>query len=104
LQTGARLLGISVPTFVRWASRGWEAVFRHAGEMVGELVAPDRATLTYRGLPEVCTSSDAWMLSAQGSVYGAFDVLGVDGVVRVDMSARREGGMVLELVWTERPR
>jgi hypothetical protein len=102
MQTAARLLGISIPTFVRWASRAWESSFRNMGALVGEVVAADRARLTYRGLPAVCTASDGWMLSAQGSAYGAYDILGVAGVVRVDMSKRSEGEMVLDLEWTAR--
>jgi hypothetical protein len=43
------------------------------------------------------------MLSAQASVYGALDLLRVEGVVRVDMSARSQGGMVLDLEWVARP-
>jgi len=101
-RTGARVLGISVPTFVRWASRGWGASFRNAGEFFGEMIGPDRATLTYRGLPAICTASDGWMLSAQGSAYGALDALGTEGVVRVDMSGRSRGEMVLSLEWTVR--
>jgi hypothetical protein len=102
LRTSARLLGISPQTFVRWSGRAYQAVFRDAGELVGEVLGPDRARLVYSGLPAVCTASDAWMVSAQGSVYGAFDVLGVDGVVRADLSARGEGGMVLNLEWIAR--
>jgi hypothetical protein len=101
-RTGAKLVGISVNTFVRWAGKGWQAAFSHAGELVGEVLGPDRARLTYKGLPEVCTRSDAWLTSAQGSVYGAFDLLGVDGVVRADLSTREQGGMVLSLEWVER--
>jgi hypothetical protein len=99
---GAKLVGISVSTFVRWAGRGWQAAFSHAGELVGEVLAPDRARLTYNDLPEACTRSDAWLASSQGSVYGAFDLLGVDGVVRADMSRREQGSMVLNLEWVER--
>jgi hypothetical protein len=102
LRTSARVVGISVNTFVRWAGRAYRAVFQNAGELTGEVQGPDRARLVYRGLPPVCTESDAWMASAQGSVYGAFDLLGVQGVVRVDMSARGEGGMVLNLEWIAR--
>ena len=39
------------------------------------------------------------MQSAQGSAYGAFDALGVDGLVRLDLSTRSQGGMVLDLEW-----
>jgi hypothetical protein len=103
LRTSAKLLGISVNTFVRWASRAWEAVFSHAGEFSGEVLGHERARLVYRGLPAVCTDSDAWLRSAEGSVYGAFDLLGVEGVVRPDWSARSQGGMVLNLEWMENP-
>jgi hypothetical protein len=99
VRTGSRVLGIGVPTFVRWAPRGWEAAFRNAGGMMGEVVGPYHAKLTYFGLPPVCTASEGWMISSQGSAYGAYDVMGVDGVVRLDMSGRSEGRMVLDLEW-----
>jgi hypothetical protein len=98
-RTGTRVLGISVATFVRWAPRGWDASFRNAGGLLGEVLGPYHAKLTYFGLPAVCTASDGWMLSSQGSAYGTYDVLGVDGVVRIDLSGRNEGRMVLDLEW-----
>jgi hypothetical protein len=103
LRTSARLLGLSPHTFIRWTSRAWGASFRNAGELVGEVIGPEQGRLTYSGLPTICTASDAWMLSAQASVYGALDLLRVEGVVRVDMSARSQGGMVLDLEWVARP-
>jgi hypothetical protein len=102
VRTGAAILGVSVPTFVRWAPRGWGAAFRNAGGLEGEVLGPNRATVTYVGLPKICTASDGWMLSAQGSVYGVYDILGIDGVVRIDLSKRSEGRMVLGLEWSTR--
>jgi hypothetical protein len=103
MKAGARVLGISVPTFVRWAPHGWAASFRNAGELVGEVLEPNHARLTYRGLPTVCTASEAWLLSSQGSAYGGYDVLGVVGVIRIDISERHEGRMTLDLDWSPRP-
>jgi hypothetical protein len=40
------------------------------------------------------------MTSPHGSAYGAYDVLGVEGVVRLDLSGRPEGRLVLDLEWT----
>lgn len=102
VRTGTRVLGVSIPSFVRWVGRGYEASFRNAGELAGEVLGPDRAKLIYRGLPPICTSSDGWMLSSQGSAYGAYDLCGVEGVVRIDLSRRSEGWMTLALEWTKR--
>jgi hypothetical protein len=99
VRTGAKVLGVSVATFVRWAPRGWEASYRNAGEMHGEVIGEDHAKVVFSGLPPVCIASDGWMLSAQGSAYGMYDTLGIDGVVRVDLSRRSEGRMVLDLEW-----
>lgn len=102
VRTGARVLGLSPASFVRWASRGYAASYRNVGELSGEVVAPDRARLVFRDLPAVCTASDAWLTSAQGSAYGVYDVLQISGVVRLDTRDRARGGMVLELEWTDR--
>ena len=103
-RTGSRVLGLSPASFVRWGSRAYDVSFRHAGAVAGEVLGPGRACLRYLDLPPVCTASDAWMTSAQGFTYGVYDVLGVDGVVRLDTSARGEGKMVLELEWSDRKR
>jgi hypothetical protein len=50
----------------------------------------------------VCTASDAWLDSAQGSAYGVLDTLETAGIVRLDKSRRAEGELDLDLEWTER--
>jgi hypothetical protein len=102
MQLGARLLGLTPATFIRWASKGWDASFKNAGTVTGELLGPGHGQLLYRDLPAIFTDSDAWLLSCQGSAYGAYDVLGVDGVVRLDIGDRNVGRVVLDLEWTER--
>lgn len=97
--TGVRLLGLSPGSFVRWASRGYDAAYKNAGHLAGEVVGPEHARLVFTNLPPVCTASEAWLMSAQGSAYGIFDVLDVDGIVRLDMRGRAEGRMVLDLEW-----
>jgi hypothetical protein len=104
MMTAARLLGLSPASFVKWAPRGYDAGFRNAGQVQGEVLDAHRARLVYSNLPAMCTASDAWMTSSQGSAYGAYDVLGVEGVVRLDTSARAEGKMVLALEWSDRKR
>jgi hypothetical protein len=98
--TGVRLLGLSPATFIRFASRGYEAGFKNAGRIVGESLGPGRARLAFFKLPVVCTASDAWVTSMSGSTYGIYDVLGVDGVIRLDTLHRGEGTVRLELEWS----
>jgi hypothetical protein len=100
VRTGARVMGISIPSIVRWSPRAYQAGFRNMGELVGEVLGPQRARLVYNGLPPVCTASNAWMLSSQGSAYGAYDFLGIEGVVRLDTSEKSQGRMTLELEWS----
>jgi hypothetical protein len=100
--TGAKLLGLSPGSFVRWASRGYDAAYRNVGRLNGEVLGPYRARLQFLNLPPVCTASDAWLTSAQGSTYGLYDVLHVEGVVRLDTRGRAEGTMVLEMEWGDR--
>ncbi len=100
--TAARVMGMSPAAFARWASRGYEAAFRNVGTLEGEVLGPNRARLTFLNLPAVCTASDAWVMSTQGSTYGVYDILKLDGVVRLDTEERAKGKMVLEMEWGER--
>jgi hypothetical protein len=100
--TAARVMGMSPAAFVRWASRGYDAAFKNVGVLEGEVLGPGRARLTFVDLPPVCTASDAWVMSTQGSTYGVYDILHLDGVVRLDAKDRAHGKMVLEMEWTDR--
>jgi hypothetical protein len=99
-QSAARLFGITPGTLARWASRGYDATFKHAGFVVGQELGPGRARIEYRDLPRIATASEAWLQSAHGSAYGAFDFLGVDGLARLDLSGRSAGRLRLDLEWT----
>jgi hypothetical protein len=101
LRTSLRVLGVTPTSMVRWAGHGWTSSFRHCGAMSGELVGPGHGRLLYSGLPAVCTASDAWLDSAQGSAYGALDAMGASGVVRLDKSDRARGCMTLDVEWLE---
>jgi len=104
VRTGTRVLGVSLGSFVRWSSRGYDASYKNAGDLVGEVLGPGRARLVFRNLPPICTASDAWLMSAQGSAYGLYDVLHLDGVVRLDTGQRANASMMLELEWSDRKR
>jgi len=99
LRTGARVLGLDVGSLLRWSGHGWRASFRNCGTLTGVVTAPRTGKLVYEHLPPVCTASDAWLDSAQGSGYGALDAMGATGVVRLDKSGRGEGRLVLQLEW-----
>jgi hypothetical protein len=100
LRTGTRLFGATPATFLRWAHLGWDASFRNAGKLTGQIVSPNAGKLVYSGLPPICTASDAWLDSAQGSGYGSLDALELDGVVRLDKSRRDEGRLELAIEWS----
>jgi hypothetical protein len=99
VHTGLRVLGVTPASFLRWSERGWQLSFRSCGGVYGEVLGEKRGRLVYHDLPDVCTASDPWLDSAQGSAYGVFDLLSVTGIVRMDKSARARGGMALELEW-----
>jgi hypothetical protein len=100
VKTGVRVLGITPAAFLRWSRRVYPMVFRAAGEAHGEVLGTGHGRLWYAGLPAVCVASDPWLDSAQGSLYGIFDFLAIDGVVRIDKTRRAEGRLDLELEWT----
>jgi hypothetical protein len=41
-------------------------------------------------------------MSTQGTAYGVYDILKLQGVVRLDTKDRAQGKMVLEMEWGER--
>ena len=102
VRTGMTLLGVTPASLIRWADKGWDSSFRGCGTLQGELVGPGHGRLVYAGLPAVCTASDAWLESSQGSAYGVYDLMRADGIVRIDKSGRREGRFVIEMEWTTR--
>lgn len=102
LRTGTKLFGATPATLLRWMHRGWDASFRNSGHAAGEVLGPGRGRVVYSGLPPVCTASDPWLDSAQGSIYGSLDVVGFEGVVRVDKTGRNEGRMIVEIEWGRR--
>jgi hypothetical protein len=102
VRTGVRLLGVTPASFVRWCSRGWEASYKNCGSLRGEVLGPLRGRVVWSRLPAVCTASEAWLDSAQGSAYGIYDLVEVTGVVRLDKSGRASGTLKLEMEWTER--
>ncbi|MGZ3454064.1 MAG: hypothetical protein ACXWUG_12500 [Polyangiales bacterium] len=101
IKTGVRILGVTPGVLLRWAHKGWEASFKNCGVVEGRVLEPGRGELLYSALPSVCTSSSAWLDSAQGSAYGALDLFGADGIVRIDTSGRDRGEMRLDLEWRE---
>ncbi len=102
VRTAIRLFGLSPATCVRWAPKAWEASFRNAGTLTGEIVEPGRARLVYRDLPSVRMDSDAWIESSQGSAYGVIEMTRAEGIVRIDLGSRARGGYSLEIEWTEK--
>jgi hypothetical protein len=99
--TGMRLFGVSPATIIRWGSRGYEAGFKNAGRIVGRSLAPGRARLEFFDLPAVCIASEGWPTAMLGTMYGIYDVLGVEGVIRADMRAVHEGTVKLDFEWSE---
>ncbi len=100
LRAGTRLFGLNPGSFLRWSSRAYEATLRNCGSVHGVVLGEGRGLLLYDDLPPFCTASDAWLDSALGSVYGAYDMVGASGVARLDKSERASGKMRIELEWT----
>jgi hypothetical protein len=101
-KVGIRLFGLTPRAFIHWASKGWKVSFRNCGALEGTVLADNRGVLVYSDLPRVCTDSDAWLESAQSTIYGVLDVTRTDGVVRIDMSGRARGEMRVEIEWWPR--
>jgi hypothetical protein len=102
VRTGVRLLGLTPASFVRWCARGWEASYKNCGSLHGEVLGPLHGRVVWSQLPPLCTASDAWLDSAQGSAYGIYDLVEVTGVVRLDKSGRASGSLRLDMEWIDR--
>jgi hypothetical protein len=102
VRMAARVAGISMISFVRWAPRGWDFAWRNSGKLVSEVLGPHQGRIVYQGLPTIFTDSDAWMNAAHGSGYGVYDLLGVEGIVRVDLGKRSQGRMTIDFEWSQR--
>jgi hypothetical protein len=102
LELGVRLAGLTPASAVRWIPRGWDAAFKNSGVVTGEVLGPGSARLVYTELPEIFTASEGWVLSCPASGYGLYDFLRVDGIIRLDLTSRSTGRIVMEFEWTER--
>jgi hypothetical protein len=102
VRMATRVTGISMISFVRWAPRAWDYAWRNSGGLVSEVLGPHQGRIVYQALPAVFMASDAWLNSAHGSGYGVYDLFGVEGVVRVDLSKRSQGQMTLDFEWSQR--
>ncbi len=101
MRTGIRLLGLTPGSFLRWCTRGWEASYKNCGALHGFVLGPLRGRVVWNGLPDICTASDPWLDSAQGSAYAVYDLTEVTGVVRLDKSERASGTLALEMEWLD---
>ena len=102
VRMATRVAGISMTSFIRWAPRGWDYAWRNSGRLVSEVLGPNEGRIIYRGLPAFFTASDAWLNAAHGSGYGVYDLLGAEGIVRVDLSKRNQGEMRVNFEWSHR--
>jgi hypothetical protein len=102
VRTGIQVVGLSPAAFLKWAAHGWKTSFRDCGTLHGVVLEPGHGKLIYDGLPKVCTASEPWIDSAQGTAYGVYDLVEVrEGVVRMDKSQLAEGHFELELEWSD---
>lgn len=103
LETGIKLMGLSPASLLKWAGHGWNSSFRDCGSVKGVVLGPGHGLIVYDALPAVCTASAAWIDSAQGTAYGAYDLTGVtEGVVRMNKRRLEERHFELELEWSDR--
>jgi hypothetical protein len=101
-ELGARLVGLTPATAVRWIPKGWAIAFKNAGALTGEVLGPGRARLVYTDLPALFTASEGWLLSCPSSAYGVYDFLRVEGIIRLDLTNRSAGTVVMSFEWTEK--
>ena len=98
-ELGSRMMGLSPQSFLRWWDKGWGAVYRDCGKVVGQSQDDCRGLVLYRDMPRMCLGSDAFVEAVLGTAYGVYALTGVEGEVRIARRRPDQGELELALEW-----
>ena len=96
------IFGCSLVKMIGWAPKIWGLIYRDAGEMVVSEAREGRVRLDLLDIPLVISASPNYLYGSAETFAGLFDVVGVDGAVRLigpDLENRSAG---FELSWSRR--
>lgn len=96
---GTKLMGLSPESFLRWWSKGWDAVYRDCGTVRSVFDGSSRGRLVFENMPRMCVESEAFVESMVCAAYGIYALAGTSGVVRVGALDAKAGTIELVLEW-----
>lgn len=95
------IFGHSLGRMIGWAPKIWGLVYRDAGEMVLTLAEPGRVRLDLLRIPRVISMSPCYLEGSAETFAGCFDVVGVEGEVRLIGPDPTMGSAGFELTWPQ---
>ncbi len=101
--TAVRMLGLSVGTLVRWAPRGFDALFKDAGHLRFEARGPGELALVLERFPVELARSGSFVESLQAALETIFTLTRSTGRVEVSEVDPARGHARYTLRWQERP-
>jgi hypothetical protein len=94
-----RMFGASPRTMVRRIPIGWPQLFRDVGAV--EVVSAEErgATVRFRGLPECCIASAAWMAALPVGLATLYELVEVKGTVTCAIEDAARGNALVTFAW-----
>lgn len=99
---GTKLMGLSPESFLKWWSKGWDAVYRDCGTVRCVFDGSSRGRLVFENMPRMCLASEAFVELQVCAAYGIYTLAGTSGVVRVGALDPKAGTLELVLEWRQK--
>jgi hypothetical protein len=99
LDTALRLLGRDPERVLRWAPKVWGHLFRGAGSLRFEEAGACAARLVLADLPDEVLRGSEWLDGTAGAAAAVFDILRVDGEVRLEGPDRSARTAAIHATW-----
>ena len=94
-----RMLGREPARLFRWSPKVWSQLYRDAGELRWIDGGPGAGRLVYHALPAAIVASRPYLVGVEAALGACFDLMGVDGEVRLGEVDPAQGRVVYELGW-----
>jgi hypothetical protein len=99
IDLGAKMLGLSPQSFLRWWDKGWKAVYRECGKVKGFVQDENHGSIVYEKMPRACIGSEAFIAAIVSTAQVVFAWNGQHGTVRVAAHRPEDGYLELALSW-----
>jgi len=94
-----RLLGRDPARLFRWSPKVWSQLYRDAGELRWIGMGPGAGRLDYQGLPPAIIASRSYLIGIEAALGATFELMGVDGEVRLGEIDAARGRVAFDLSW-----